>query len=209
MVRGLITELPVPGRKIDKSDMYRMGVGPRFWGCTFDKIPDKCPHKEPFGKWLSKITYNLNKGIGLLLSGDYGAGKTSLAVIAMKHTFVRKGSAIMIRGNQLRTAVIGDEEDDDMTVRKRLTEVDLLTLDDVGSEHETAFGVSLMEEILRERYDKRKATIITTNLSNDDLAKKLGESMISFLSASTIHIICTGHDFREVERSVIKEVNKE
>jgi DNA replication protein DnaC len=207
MVKGLILENPEQGRKLDKNDMYRMNIGPRFWQCTFDKIPDKCSHKLEFKKWLSNITSNLNKGIGLLISGDYGAGKTSLAVIAMKNTAIRKGSAIMIRGNQLRQGIIQDEDSEDTSLRKRVSEVDLLVLDDLGSEHETAFGNSVLEEILRERYDNKKATIITTNLSKEALIAKLGESMISFLSASTVHIICSGHDFRQLERDNIREDN--
>lgn len=205
MVKGLIQDNPI--RKLKVEDMNRMSVGQRFWNVTMASIPDESSVKEPLQKWINNIKYNLCNGVGLLLFGSYGQGKTSAAVIAMKNTVVRGGTAYLIRGNQLKDAIINNLQfDSDETIKERTKSVDLLVLDDLGSEHDSAFNISMIEEILRDRSDNKKATIITTNLSGPNLKSKFGESLVSFLSATLISVECAGHDFRAIERTEIKNI---
>lgn len=208
MVKGLISE--APKRKLTSEDMVRMNVGRRYWPCTLAAIPDVCKHKKPLENWLSKIKINLKNGNGLLFKGKYNKGKTASAVICMKNAVVRGGTAYLVRGNSIKDAIINKTMFDPLeTIEERMKNVDLLVIDDMGSEYESSFSNSVLEEILRARSDSRRSTIITTNLDGDTLKQKFGESLLNFLSATMAIIECDGFDFRNEERAEAKTTTLE
>lgn len=202
-MKGLISKVPI--RTLTKSDMYRANIGERYYPVKLESIPKECAHLEPLKNWLANIKDNVENGKGIRFLGTYGTGKTASAVICAKNVIARGGTAYFTRGNPYTNAVLNNLMfDSDETIKERAEKVDLLIVDDMGCEAETSFSRSVLEELLRGRSDKRKCTIITTNLTNSLFKDKFGESITNFLSATTINIVCSGFDFRNNER---KEIN--
>lgn len=115
----------------------------------------------------------------LLLIGDFGVGKTGLAIALIKQAITEGRSAVFrvtpellseIRATYGRGA--GPSELDLVTALKG---VDLLALDDLGAERMTDWVEEKLFEILNHRYNERRRTVITTNLGPDELTDHVGE----------------------------------
>ena len=61
---------------------------------------------------------------------------------------------------------------------KKYSEVDILVLDDFGIEKTTDWSLQILYLIINYRYEYLKQTIITSNISLEQLAKKLGDERI-------------------------------
>ena len=63
----------------------------------------------------------------------------------------------------------------------RLTEVDLLHIDDLGAENRTDWVLEQLYSIVNARYEAERAIVATTNLMPDELAERLGARTVSRL----------------------------
>jgi len=124
------------------------------------------------------------------IMGPTGTGKSHLAIaIARKeystnHKVVWKPTEI---ARELRAAENSTEEQDfidEITAQRRLV------IDDLGIEKLTEFLQTLLYEIIDGRYMTAKGgLIITSNLSLDDLAQRIGDDRISSRIAGMSRII--------------------
>jgi DNA replication protein DnaC len=124
---------------------------------------------------IGSVDITLNKG--LLLRGDVGTGKSSI-LKAIK-TLISKlydGIFILYLTSDQITHVYklnGDE------FEKRINQINtckILFIDDIGYEALRIFEHSPIAEVIRERYDKKRVTCITTNMSVKELAERYGNS---------------------------------
>lgn len=189
-----------PIRKLTTWDLTRMNVGERYRKCTIDSIPDKCTHKKPLSNWLGRVRKNVENGNGLIFCGEYGTGKTASAVICMKNTVVRGGTAYLAREMNLQNTFIEKPEFDiHETIPERMLSVDLLVIDDIGAGRDNNFGSEILESILRIRSDEKLCTMFTTNLTPSALAKRLKGGILQPVLANTAVIECKGFNFRDLE----------
>lgn len=165
-------------RALDPEDMFRARIGRAYWQTSFKKIPDNCPHKTDLGAYIENVHEHHERGQGLLLTGDFGTGKTSAGVLILKEAISRGGSALMMPSERISSAVVENTEfDEDETLWERMQSVDVLLLDDLRREHVKDFGKSVIESLIRRRYDQRLPTIVTTNADVEDLVKKYRAAM--------------------------------
>lgn len=82
-----------------------------------------------------------------------------------------------------------------------LGKCDLLILDDLGSEFRTQFTESALYEIINSRINMRKPTIISTNLTKDDLNKAYNERIVSRLTGCFNPLWFRGKDIRPMVRN--------
>ena len=73
---------------------------------------------------------------------------------------------------------------------------DLLIIDDLGTELANSFTVSQLFVILNERILRKEATIISTNLSLEDIKAIYSERIFSRISSSYSMLRLTGDDIR-------------
>jgi DNA replication protein DnaC len=81
----------------------------------------------------------------------------------------------------------------------KYTEGSLLVLDDLGAEKSTEWSINILYIIIDRRYRDEKKTIITSNLSLDELADKLDDRI-----ASRIAGMCTVVPMGGADRRLIK-----
>lgn len=121
----------------------------------------------------------LKTGRCALFVGKPGTGKTHLAV----------GIALRIMHRDNRTALFTtvqrairrikdtwarDSEQTETQVIKSMTFPDLLILDEVGVQFGSKFEKDMLFDILNERYEKRRPTILLSNESEGDVREYLG-----------------------------------
>lgn len=121
----------------------------------------------------------------LLLVGDLGVGKTGLTIGLVKKALADGRTALF----RPMTELLGDlratyrtrdgSEPDEAAMLRSLKEIDLLALDDVGTERMTGWVQERMFEVLNHRYNERRRTVISTNLGPDELSEHVGERIMS------------------------------
>lgn len=110
-------------------------------------------------------TYIKPNNAGLMLYGDVGGGKTFLAA-CVANALIDKGVEVMMTTiPRLANAMSKDYGNERESILKRIANVPLLVLDDVGTERNTSYGYELMYDIINTRYKANKPLIITTNLT--------------------------------------------
>lgn len=193
-------------RKLDREDMRRMNVGERFWGVTLEQVPEGCAYRDRISAYLDAMHECIKKGIGLLFYGDYRSGKTAAAIIVMKNVVAFGGTALFIRADELSKAVIEKTIfDDDETLEERMKSVDLLVIDDLGQEHSKDFGASVVESIIRNRYNHRKAILVTLNIEIAEIEKKYGLGVLRVMRSMTAPVAVAGTNWMEKEREEVRK----
>ena len=117
----------------------------------------------------------------LYIHGPTGSGKSHLAAVAARRHLDRFGrGAATWKPQEIARHVrsardAADEQDRIMGI----AESKLLVIDDLGVQKDTEFMISLLYEIIDFRYMNRPTgMIITSNLSLENLASKIGEDRI-------------------------------
>lgn len=110
-----------------------------------------------------------------LFVGGCGSGKSHLAFALIKNYVSMTGKlATFINVPEFMNRIKSDIDNRNANMDK-LVDIDLLVLDDVGSEKTTEWSNELLFELL----DKRSRTIVTTNLSNKELQERYGKRIAS------------------------------
>ena len=93
--------------------------------------------------------------------------------------------------------------DDDGTVEsdvERILNCDLLILDDLGTEMTTAFVQSALYQIINTRLMAKKSTIISTNLSIQELRRRYLQQVASRMEGEYMILPFMGKDIRRLKK---------
>ena len=140
-------------------------------------------------------------GKNLLLIGKTGTGKTHLST-AIAKTVIEKGFSVLYDSTQnILSAFEADKfrspRDDSEFKSDKYLEADLLILDDLGAEFTTQFAVSCLYNLLNTRYNRGLSTVISTNLSDEELQAKYEDRIFSRLVGQDTEILLfVGRDKR-------------
>ena len=140
----------------------------------------------------------------LFLLGKTGVGKTHISLaIAKKVTeqgfTVAYGSLI----NYLRIIEkehFGRVENSETDTLQTLIGADLLILDDLGSEFRKSFSESALYNLINSRINLGIPTIISSNLSAEELQKTYNDRIISRLFGVFTTLMFVGDDIRTIKR---------
>jgi DNA replication protein DnaC len=150
--------------------------------------------------YIRDLAENIRTGRGLWLYGTVGTGKTTLAMLVSKAA-LDAGHSVAIYSlprllAEIRTTYDDDGGDTYTALLDRLAEVDLLHIDDVGTEKTSEWVLEQLYSIINARYEEERAVIITTNLERDDLATQIHERTVSRLEEMCEVLPLYGSDAR-------------
>jgi len=140
----------------------------------------------------------------ILLMGASGLGKTHLSSAAA-HALIDAGYDIVYETAGVIFSLMEDmrfgraNEETQFRI-DRLTECDLLIIDDLGSEFITPFVRSALFSIINGRLLSGKKMIISTNLSQNDIGQLYDSRILSRILGSFICLELYGKDIRRVLR---------
>ena len=103
-------------------------------------------------------------GIGLLLFGDVGTGKTYAAGCIANALIDRLESVLFVGMSDVVNRMQGNFGTDRDHYMKSLIRPDLLILDDLGAERNTSFGKERVFDVVDKRLLTGKPMIVTTNI---------------------------------------------
>jgi DNA replication protein DnaC len=136
---------------------------------------------------------------GLFLHGPPGTGKTHLAIALLKdHGRMEYGSFVTVASllMELRDSFRDGAERSEKGIIEHYSNVQLLVLDDLGAEKTSEFALQSLYIIIDKRYSEMRSTIITSNLTVDEIAEKVGDRIASRIAGMCRVIELKGRDRR-------------
>lgn len=138
----------------------------------------------------------------LLLYGNTGVGKTFLTNCIAKELLDRSYTVVYLTSVKLFDILETNKFDRDITRTEKeaslsyILSSDLLIIDDLGTELNNSFTSSQLYNCIDTRLTGRRSTIISTNLSFDDLREHYSERIFSRLTSNYSLLKITGDDIR-------------
>lgn len=158
-------------RKLERVDLVRMNLPEDLWYSKVDGVLESV--RPAIARYLWKVPQMVQDGIGLLIHGPEGTGKSAIASLVAKEARSGGYTVLFVRVWELREMLRSRMDfDDDTTMIGRAREVDVLVLDDLRESDATEkfFGLSEIEALISLRGAKRRVTVVTTRLSKGSRA---------------------------------------
>lgn len=136
----------------------------------------------------------------ILLMGGTGLGKTHLSSAVAKK-IIEKGNDVFYTGaidlfSQFEIQKFKTYSNEPNELIERYFECDLLIIDDLGTEIINQFSVSTLYNLLNDRLSNKKPTIVSTNLSKEDIQKKYTDRITSRMFGEYRILFFMGTDIR-------------
>ena len=188
----LCSKLPVGSCRFDnfKLDYYPDGAGtsPRR---RMESVLNYC---KTYATDFSR------RSPSLLLYGKTGLGKTHLS-LAVAGKAVESGYGVIYTSaqnlfNKLEKEKFGRS---DGNTEETILDCDLLIIDDLGAEFTTQFTVSALYNIINSRELEGKPTIISTNLTPEQLTLTYSERITSRILSNFVMLYFDGSDIRQIK----------
>lgn len=147
---------------------------------------------------------------GFLLMGPSGVGKTHLAVGAISELTLERGISCMFKDFFLLLAELkqayseGTSEND---ILRPLIDAEVLVIDEMGKGKSNDWENNILDQLIANRYNSSKVTLITTNYPsknysdklnemNELLEERIGERIFSRLNEMCNFLYIEADDFR-------------
>ncbi|HZH24660.1 MAG TPA: ATP-binding protein [Solirubrobacteraceae bacterium] len=138
-------------------------------------------------QYMRRVGEQLDAGRGVWFTGDPGTGKTTLAMLISKAAMEADRTVAIYSLPrllaQLRDTFQDGSEYSLNDLIDRLSAVDLLHVDDVGTEQSSPWVLEQLYTIVNTRYEEGRAILLTTNLvtieGDDGLREQIGDRTVS------------------------------
>ena len=178
---------------------------------TFRAENDGQRHALDFAtSFAESLTQGPKTGRGAIFIGSPGTGKTHLAVgIGMR--LMRQGrpvlfSTVMRAIRRIKDTWSRGAEESESQAVAALVFPDLLILDEVGVQFGTETEKNLLFDVLNERYEKRKSTLLLSNLPLDQVRAYLGERVFDRMREDGGEVVTFGW---ESQRAKVAELTEQ
>ncbi|MCR5715837.1 MAG: ATP-binding protein [Lachnospiraceae bacterium] len=195
-------------RLYDQSRIRDVLEAENFDTLTYDYYPaDALSHYEKTVQLCKDFAENFdrNPGRSLLFTGTVGTGKTFLSHCIAKSLIDSAHSVIYFSSvdffDTLSKNVFDKSKDGLYSFYDDLYNCDLVIVDDLGTELTNSFVGSYFFSFLNERQIRRKSTIISTNLSLNEISERYSERTCSRIVSIFEPIVLKGQDLRIQKRS--------
>ena len=176
-----------------------------FDNFSLDYYKKNATHYDIMGKNLEFLkdyanNFDAKKSSSILMMGGTGLGKTHLSS-AVAYEVIEKGNDVFYTGaidlfSQFEIQRFKSYNNEPNELIERYFECDLLIIDDLGTEMINQFSVSTLYNLLNDRLSRKKPTIVSTNLSQDEIMKKYTDRITSRMFGEYKIVFFAGTDIR-------------
>ncbi len=178
----------------------RSGIGMNYQRLSWDDYEGSPEVQSWMDDYLEGHANYVQRGIGLILHGEFGVGKTFTTTMLLKD-LIKLGhrcySTTFAHMVEMFTAGWRDASEQ-KNFQQKIIGSDVLLLDDLGREMKSKNKLSetTFDDVLRRRVQDGKPTFITTNMTLGELGAGYGGAILSLLWESSLRYEMTGDDFR-------------
>lgn len=197
-------------REEQKKELTYLSAGEEtFDGFRLDYYPDRVDPRlgvnirtvmEKTYQTCRKYAMNFSESSGnLLFSGDTGLGKTFLSACIARAVAEKGYSVVYESAGHLFTRLERAKFSGDEEARREIEKYsvcDLLIVDDLGTEMPGQFTTAALYILINDRILSGKATIISTNMNTEDMAKRYNSQIASRLRGGFQRVAFVGEDIR-------------
>lgn len=140
-----------------------------LWEYTFANDLGYNPQMQKAHEDVNKFDEMQKRGVGLLLRGGIGTGKTFLAGCIANALIDRQVPVLMTTFGRILNTLTGMFQEDRNGYIDSFSRYSLLILDDLGMERSTEFALEQVFNVVDTRYRSKKPMIVTTNLTLEEL----------------------------------------
>jgi DNA replication protein DnaC len=177
------------------------GIGSRYWGTTWEDLEMVEP-LPALRAAAARITDIIRAGHSLILCGSPGTGKTQAAVLLARAAIEAGHTAAVANigriGMEIRAGYDAPGGTTESGETRRLSDVDLLVLDDLGAGEagDAKIERRLLYFIAEARQNARRVTIATSNLTATELVDFVGERVFNRFMPAEVMPFNHGRNFR-------------
>lgn len=193
-------ELELLARK--KQEFENSGVPKRYWNESFETWKARNADDEKRLQAVIEYSHKENNDSVLLLLGPKGVGKTHLG-----SSIIRDAGGTFISIEEMIFQYEGSSD-----YHAKINRVDLmnfysttpmLVIDEIGRSMQQAKEDSILNYVLRRRYENMLPTVLISNLQKTDLMKKLGDAVVDRLKETCQCVEFVGESYRPEKRKII------
>ena len=180
------------------------GIGIVYQRLSWDDFEGSDSLRTMAEAYLKKASGYVNNGVSIILYGDLGVGKTMALTLLLKD-LVKAGydcySTTFTSMIDMFTAGWKSREDQKL-YQRRVTQSQILLLDDLGKEMKTStkLSESTFDSLLRTRVQNARPIFLTTNMTLEDMKAGYGNAVFSLMQENAIMLSVAGDDFRPKAR---------
>ena len=125
-------------------------------------------------KYAKELAFGTANFGWLGICGGVGNGKTHLCNAIARVSLERGMEVIMLSSANMFSKIKSAMNDNtDQELIKRLKEVMVLVIDDLGAEYDSPWQLSILDEILDTRYHTARLTVVASNLDLQNLPESM------------------------------------
>lgn len=164
----------------------------KYYDCSLSKFDGSETARKLAQLFCDNWQEMLEKGYGLILYGGTGTGKTWLAAALCNEVMAKGYGAKLISVGEIELRV--DAGESLGKIVQDLNRYPLIVLDDYGAERTTSYMHSNLLTLMDARQNSGKATLLTTNLTLDQLTVESRLNSRAF--ENKVPVAVTGRDRR-------------
>lgn len=196
------------------------GIGEEYWDYSINNYKNVFSTerlKKIFRNYYNNLEKIKKDGIGLLLSGGNGTGKTGLAIEILKRALIKFGySGVFISlTDYLELYCASWHSNDARADMKATKDVDFLVINDLCkeikiSEKQEEMLILNLESTLQYRTSRKKPIVITSNAeSPDEITEIYGDTVGSLITGHFVKLKVSGSDYRKSQgRKKLRKVEE-
>jgi DNA replication protein DnaC len=154
-------------------------------------------------EWLAqwqKLESGIGKGMIAVIIGERGAGKTQMAVCAIRVSCKLEHSSKFTKALSffldVRSAYKKDSDSTEKMIIEKYCAPKMLVIDAIENRSDSSFENLLLNHLIDIRYDRCLDTILIGNFDEKQFAASMGMSIVDRIHECGIKIVCNWKSFR-------------
>lgn len=198
-----------------RNDLRAARIPELYWDATFENAlesfrSDPNSHFQDAQDYVANYEEHLRKGTNVVMKGDVGKGKTYLAMCMANALIEKRVDVFAVAAPRIGQILHNCRERHDGSLdrfRQRLYRTKVLFVDEWMTQYNDTWVAVEFQSIFRERTDRRRPTVVTTNLTKDDILRRTAEhpdfkTVVDRLFDGLIWDLMPSQDYRTTKKKL-------